>query len=60
MSCTTCGVDARTIREECRICYVYRRRTGKQRPEGLIVRKARREFELAELRRWTGLMNRTA
>jgi hypothetical protein len=46
-----CGAQAQ-VAGECRTCYVYRRRTGAQRPHDLLVRYARRRFEarcIAEL-----------
>lgn len=45
VSCLICG-DPRTVaKNRCRCCYEYRRRTGADRAEDLIVRLTERDIE---------------
>lgn len=46
--CHLCGAPVYAL-DRCRTCYEYRRRTGKERPQSLIVRAGLRFEERPEL-----------
>lgn len=53
MTCLTCSDEThRLVLGECLTCYEYRRRTGRERPERLIVSHGRRILERELMRRF--------
>lgn len=49
-TCSNCGITAIHAYGRCAACARYYKRTGQERPEGVIVRTARRKREEREFR----------